>query len=254
LEINAIAARGFQAGAGAYDRARPDYPAGAVDWLCDRLRIRAGAHVLDVGAGTGKLTALLVPSGARLVAIEPVDTMRSRLSAAVPSARVIAGTAEEIPLATGSIDAAVAAQAFHWFDGPRALAEFHRVLRPGGRLGLVWNVRDRSRPWTAAVHSIVDEVCDATWRHEMQTWRAAFSATTLFGPLEEAEFSYAQELGEAGMIDRIASTSFIALLDEDKRAAVLDRVRDVLRTDPETRDRSTFVLPYRTRVYWCERL
>jgi SAM-dependent methyltransferase len=253
LDINAIAAHGFQAGAGAYDRARPDYPAEAVRWLSEGLGFSAGARILDVGAGTGKLTSLLVPSGAELLALEPVEAMRSRLAAAVPAARVIAGTAEAIPLATGSIDGAVAAQAFHWFDGPRALAEFHRVLRPGGRLGLVWNVRDRSRPWAAAVHSIVDGVCDATWRHEMQTWRAVFGATTLFGPLEEAEFPYAQELDEVGMIDRIASTSFIALLDVGERAAVLDRVRDVIRTDPETRDRATFALQYRTRVYWCER-
>lgn len=253
LEINAIAARGFQAGAGAYDRARPDYPADALRWLSERLAVSAGARVLDVGAGTGKLTALLVPSGAELLALEPVEAMRSRLAVAVPDARVVAGTAEAIPFESGSMDAAAVAQAFHWFDGPRALAELHRVLRPGGRLGLMWNVRDRSVDWVAELAGIVDGYGDVISRHEGVKWKAAFPAPG-FGPLEEAEFPNGQSITPAGVLDRVSSTSFIAVLPEAERADVLDRVRSLLESHSATAGRSELTFPHLTRVYACERL
>ena len=139
--MRGVAARGFQAGAEAYERGRPGYPTDAVDALTDALGVGPGATVVDLAAGTGKLTRLLVPSGATVIAIEPVDAMRRTLAAMLPRVPVVAGTAESMPLRDGSAGAVVAAQAFHWFDGEAALAEIHRVLAPGGRLGLVWNVR-----------------------------------------------------------------------------------------------------------------
>ena len=122
--------------------------------IVERLDLRPGRTVLELGAGTGKLTTRLVPTGARIVALEPVPGMRTKLAAALggaPGVEIVDGTAEAIPLPAGSVDAVVAAQAFHWFDAIRALSEIHRVLRPGGRFVLAWNRRDESVPWVKAL-------------------------------------------------------------------------------------------------------
>jgi SAM-dependent methyltransferase len=254
MPIDRIAARGFSAGAGAYERARPAYPPEAVGALAHRLRMTPGKVVLDLGAGTGKLTALLLPTGAAIRALEPVAEMRARLAAALPAVGVAAGVAEAIPFAPSSFDAVVAAQAFHWFDGPSALDEIHRVLRQGGGLGLVWNARDHATPWVAEMSAIVDEYGDAIRRHETGEWRAAFDGATGFGPLQMYEFRNVQEVGLDGVLDRVSSTSFIAMMRDDERATVLGRVEDVLRNHPDTRGREQFSFPHLTRVYCCDRV
>jgi SAM-dependent methyltransferase len=253
VTIDRTAAAGFSAGAEAYERARPAYPEDAVSWLARRLGIAPSSRVLDLGAGTGKLTALLVPTGADVLAIEPVEEMRARLSVALPGVGVAAGVAEAIPFADGTVDAVVAAQAFHWFDGVRSLREIHRVLRPGGGLGLVWNARDRSG-WVAEMSAIVDEYGDAIRRHETEQWRGAFASETGFSPLESMEFDNVQEVDEEAVLDRAASTSFIAALPEADRRTVIERVRDLVRSHPQTRGRARFAFRHLTRVYCCNRL
>jgi len=137
-----------------YERGRSGYPTEAVDWLLGVLGVGAASTVVDLAAGTGKLTRLMVPAAARVVAVEPVKAMREELARVVAGARVAAGTAEAIPFATASADAMTVAQAFHWFDPGRALPEMHRVLRPGGRLGLVWNRADTTVPWVARLDAL----------------------------------------------------------------------------------------------------
>jgi len=251
VAIDRTASEGFAAGAASYERARPTYPAAAVDWLLRDLP--SGARLLDLGAGTGKLTGSLVATGADVVAIEPVAGMRDRLAAAFPSVRLAAGTAEAIPIADGSVDAVLVAQAFHWFDGPRALAEIHRILRPEGRLGLLWNARDRSTPWVAEMSKIVDSYGDAILRHESGQWRDGFASPNGFTPLEEAEFPNVQEVTVEDVLERVASTSFVATLPDPERSAVMERVRTVLEAYPETRGRERFDFPHRTRAYFCRR-
>src|SRR5450432_2107457 len=141
--VHEVAAAGFSDAAD-YEAARPSYPPEAVAWLIENLRIEPGKRVVDLAAGTGKLTRLLLPAGADLIAAEPVAGMRDTFRASVPGVPMMATTAEQLAFRDASLDAVTVAQAFHWFDHDRAIAALARVLKPGGRVGLVWNARDRS--------------------------------------------------------------------------------------------------------------
>jgi SAM-dependent methyltransferase len=254
LTVHDVAVAGFGSAAEAYERARPSYPAAAVDWLAQALGIAPGRRVADVAAGTGKLTRLLAPSGADLVAVEPVDGMRAFLRATVPRAWAVAGAAEALPFRDGSLDAITVAQAFHWFDAPAALREFHRVLRPGGRLGLIWNARDRSVAWVDAMWSIMDGVEKrAPWR-DHDEWRdTAFVDQPWFTPLTEGTFRHEQVLTPDEAVDRMRSVSHVAVLPAPEQEAVLRAIRAVLDADPVTAGKETVALPYRVDAYWTER-
>ena len=209
--IHDAAAVGFARGAEAYELGRPDYPAEALE----PLRLSPDLTVLDLAAGTGKLTRPLAASGARVIAVEPVAEMRAALPASVEA---LDGTAESIPTADGSVDLVTVAQAFHWFDGDAALTEIHRVLRPGGRLALIWNRRVEDAPVNVAIDDLVEPYRRGTPTHRGEAWRTAFERTTLFGPLEEHVFDNEQVLDADGLAARICSISFIAALPEAERA------------------------------------
>jgi len=250
LSVHEVANSGFGAEADAYERARPSYPPDAVAWIVEALGISPGHVVADVAAGTGKFTRLLEPTGAWLIAVEPVEGMRARLRR-MPTA---AASAEALPFADGSLDAITVAQAFHWFDAPAALQEFHRALKPGGRLALVWNARDRSVPWVDEIWSIMDRVEKrAPWRAHDEWRESAFVETPWFGPLHEATFHHEQVLSPADVVERVRSVSHVAVLAPDRQAAVLGEVRALLRDDPATAGRDEVALPYRVDAYWTER-
>ncbi|HSJ51026.1 MAG TPA: class I SAM-dependent methyltransferase [Actinomycetota bacterium] len=251
--IHDAAARGFEAAVERYERGRPGYPDDAVTYLVDRLGIGEGSDLIELGAGTGKLTELLVHTGARIVAIEPVDGMRRALERNVPTARVLGGTAEAIPLPHASADAAVAAQSFHWFDGDLALAEIHRVLRPEGRLGLVWNVRDEASDWSERLTAILDRLAGDGPRYRTLRWRAAFEETTLFGPLHRQVSYHLHQVTREAFLDRVLSVSYVASAPEPDRRRVVEEVAQLLDEDPELAGRKEIVVPYRTDVYWCAR-
>ncbi|MBW8751828.1 MAG: class I SAM-dependent methyltransferase [Propionibacteriales bacterium] len=197
----------------AYDRARPSYPAEAAAWLVGPKR----SAVLELGAGTGKLTELLVAAGHDVVATDPLPEMLGKLRSRVPRARAAVATAERIPVASRSADVVVSAQAFHWFDHDVALAEIARVLRPGGVLALVWNARD----------PVVE--------------------SAYFGPVEQQEFRFWQSLRRDDLFDLVRSRSYVALLDDAERDELLRRVGALY--DDYGRGPDGMQLPYLTRCY-----
>jgi SAM-dependent methyltransferase len=247
-DIHPAAATGFAAAADAYERGRPGYPEPAIAWIVERLGLRPGRDVLDLAAGTGKLTRALVPSGARLIAVEPIDEMREQLFAALPDVEAFDGTAESIPLPEGSVDAVTCGQAFHWFRVEEALAEIHRVLRPGGALALVWNIRDLADPLQARVQEILAPLGNEVRSHR-DIEPAELLKGDLFGPVEHRSWPYVQRLSRAHLVDRIASTSYVAVLDPDARAEVLSQVLEAAEGLPEP-----ISIPYSTHVYVADRL
>ena len=253
-QLNERAARGFAAQAEAYERARPEYPAAAVDLVVAGLGLGDGSRVVDLAAGTGKLTRALVGRGFDLVAVEPIDEMRAQLERALPEVAVLSGLAEELPFADASVDAVFVAQAFHWFDPSAAAIEIHRVLRPGGGLALVWNVNHYDEGWLAGLGPIyarlrADTPGTPSWR--TYAWREPLLATGLFGPLQEASLANDVVFTPERVLERVASVSFVGSLPDAEREAVLAEVRELLATHPETRGRAELLWSHHTQVFWC---
>ena len=238
--VDPMAAAGFASAAEVYERARPSYPEDAVAWLVERTGLGPGKTVLDVGAGTGKLTRLLVPSGARVVAVEPIAEMR----ALIPDAEAVDGTAEELPFGDGTADVITVAQAFHWFDHDRALPELHRVLRPGGPLALVWNMRDLDDLVQRGVHDLLAPLRGETPLQQTGYWREPLERSPLFDAGEIRHFRYEQRFTTDDLCDRVASTSFVAAMSPAERDSLLARVRALTHglEDP-------FPFPYLTEVH-----
>jgi SAM-dependent methyltransferase len=254
MPVHEVAATGFDRGAEVYEQARPTYPPDAVAWLVEHLQIGGGTRVADVAAGTGKLTRLLSPLDAKLVGVEPVAGMRASFVEMCPVVPVVAATAEQLPLAAGSLDAITVAQGFHWFDAPAALTEFARVLRSGGRLGLVWNARDRSDSLVDQLWAIMNRVEKrAPWRDHEGWSDSAVVEHPDFGALSEATFHHAQLLTRDQVLDRFRSVSHVSVLPPAEQAAVLDEIRHVLDTHHLAAGRERVTIPYRVDAYWCER-
>ncbi len=212
-------ARSFAGVADVYERSRPGYPEDAVRWLVGE----EPRDVVDLGAGTGKLTRSLVALGHRVVAVDPLPEMLSRLEEAVPGARALEGEAEAIPLVGESVDVVVAAQAFHWFDHGPALREIARVLRPLGRVAVVWNTRDERQPWVA---QLGEEVLAGEGVEERDP-AAPVAESGLFGDVEWATFSHRQPLDRSGLVDLVLSRSHCAVLTPDERLPVLANVERI---------------------------
>jgi len=237
------ATRGFAA-ADVYERGRPDYPAAAIARIVSRLELGRGRTVLDLAAGTGKLTRLLVPSEANLIALEPVPEMRAQLERRVPGVATIAGAAERIPLADGYLDGVTVGQAFHWSKQDDALREIHRVLRPGAGLALIWNARDERHPLQAALSEIIDPLEGDMPRRRQGNWKTLLAESGLYQRSERFLFEHLQAVDEQGLVERVLSISLIAASSETVRADIEARVRALAREAEHP-----LRLPYMTELY-----
>ncbi|MFV8242248.1 class I SAM-dependent methyltransferase [Mycolicibacterium peregrinum] len=223
----------FGSEAAAYERGRPSYPPEAIDWL-----LPEGAHdVLDLGAGTGKLTTRLVERGLDVIAVDPIPEMLELLTNSLPDTPALLGTAEEIPLADNSVDAVLVAQAWHWFDPERAVKEVSRVLRPGGRLGLVWNTRDERSGWVKDLGRIIGPEHDPN---------SEVALGEPFGDIERHQVEWTSYLTPQALIDLVASRSYCITSPERVRTQTLEQVRELLTTHPALAHSSGLALPYVT--------
>jgi len=236
-ELRQARATSFGPVAEVYERSRPLYPEDAVRWLAGN----APADVLDLGAGTGKLTRQLVALGHRVVAVDPLPEMLDQLRAAVPGVEALEGRGEELPLETESFDVVTMAQAFHWLDPVAALPEIARVLRPGGVLGLIWNVRDDATPWAARLSEIIgsETISESTVAERV-------GASGLYGPVETREFRYEQRLDRDGLLDLVLSRSYCVLQPSAEREQVLAEVGALY--DAEAGE-DGLILPYVTDAH-----
>jgi SAM-dependent methyltransferase len=234
-----------------YERGRPDYPADAIDQLVARMGVPPEATVLDLGAGNGRLTRPLAERFACVIAVEPHGEMRAALEASTPAADVSTGTAEEIPLATASVDAVFVGSAFHWFDPSHALPEIARVLRPGAPLGMAWSRWDRaSSEWGREVEAVLA-------RHgsnPAEGWRDAFTGTDLFEPVESTAVETTLDHDRDGILARVASISFIAALPDETRRQVRRDVDRILEAHGVGSQGEVVPVPYRIELAWTHKI
>lgn len=224
----------FGSQAAAYERGRPSYPPEAVDWL-----LQPGASdVLDLGAGTGKLTTRLVERGLNVVAVDPIAEMLDVLRSTLPDTPALLGTAERIPLPDDSVDAVLVAQAWHWVDPEKAVPEVARVLRPGGRLGLLWNVRDERLGWVKEFGRIVGLEHD--WAN------ATVELPAPFTDVQTHRVEWTNYITPQALIDYVASRSYCITSPAEVRTRTLDQVRELLATHPALAQANGLALPYIT--------
>lgn len=239
-------ARSFARVADEYDRGRPGYPREAIEWLLGATPLQ----VLDLGAGTGKLTGALLDAGHRVIAVEPLPEMRAILISSLPAAHALAGTAESLPLENASVDAVTVGAAFHWFDHRAAQAEIARVLRPPGVLGLLGNAFEPSLPWVAHVREILGPPAIEQRGH----WPSVEDLSERFAEVHDREFSHRQRIDRGGLRDLASSRSRLALMSEAQRESVLARLDRLWEQEPALAGRTAVQLPWRTRVRRCRRL
>jgi SAM-dependent methyltransferase len=247
--VHHSAAAGYKTAADTYVKGRPDYPPQVSEWLAATLGLDGHKTVIDLGAGTGKFTGRLVATGAQVIAVEPVAQMLEKLSAAWPDVLAVSGTATDLPLPDASVDAVICAQAFHWFASTEALTEIARVLKPGGKLGLIWNLRDTQVSWVPKLDAIVNALEGDTPRYYTGAWRTAFPHPA-FAPLQVERFHHRHTGSPEDVIfNRVRSTSFIAALPEAQRAKVDEQIRALIAAEPELHGRDVVTVPYETAAY-----
>ena len=247
--LHPIAATGFSNQAQAYANARPEYPEQAQSWLTDDLGVGPDSRVLEVGAGTGKFTAHLLALEAEVVAVEPVKAMREQLHLRFPNVTLFDAMADSLPFPDQSFDALVCAQSFHWFANAGVLSEFARVLRPGGSLGLIWNVRDDSVPWVKRLGDHLRQGEGELPRYSPELLPNVFPHPDFTSPKQRVA-----QHGQTGSVElvlreRLRSVSFIASMPTELQQAFLDRAQAVLEEDPELRGATTITFPYRTDMF-----
>ncbi|HEV2316501.1 MAG TPA: class I SAM-dependent methyltransferase [Thermoplasmata archaeon] len=256
MSIHEAARLGFSRSSAEYDRGRPEYPPSAVLRLRQQLDLGPDSRVAELGAGTGKFTRALQGAGLAPIAVEPLGAMRSVLHQGLPEVPLIAGLAERLPFRAGRLDAVCAAQAFHWFELNRTLEELARVLRPGGGLGIVWNVRDETVAWQRQMSDGIERHRPAGLpTHRNTGWKEAIARDGRFSEVASSSEGWTQRCTVDELRARVSSISFVANLDPPARESLLREVLAVAQPDHVgDGEEPTFTIPYRTEVHWARRL
>jgi SAM-dependent methyltransferase len=249
--MDAVMSRGFNRASETYERARPDYPPAALRFLCRTFDIGPGKTVVDIGAGTGKLTKQLVKTRAKVIAVEPIPGMRKVLRRTVPGVKIVPRKGEDTGLPSGSVDLITVAQAFHWLDAKKALREFRRILRPGGGLAIIYNWRTHDGAWGMAARKLLDEYRPKRFHELGRKWRKKFTKDTGFTRLVRFYYANSQTLSRKMFVERYMSLSFIAALPTGRRQEFHQKLDSHLRSLTARTGRKTFTIKYRGRIYWC---
>ncbi|BCB85625.1 class I SAM-dependent methyltransferase [Phytohabitans suffuscus] len=235
----------FGVAAAEYDRFRPSYPVEAARWA---VGTPPPAEVVDLGAGTGKLTRVLLAAGYQVTPVEPDAGMRAQLGASTEGVTALAGFAESVPLPDASADAVVVGQAYHWFDRERAHPEIARLLRDGGWFGAIWNHRDDREPWIAELSRITHDTPDNRGNFDPEP-AVALELSDLFGPVERREFTHREARTPESLVAMISTRSYFLTATPRRRAEIVAGVRELTATHPDLAGRESFDVLYRVIVF-----
>jgi len=246
-------AKGFELQVDSYERARPTYPDESVRFMVETLKLNNNSTVCDLGAGTGKFTRLIAPFVKKSYAVEPAENMRAKCKELLPEVEVLNGDASHIPLPNESVDALVVGQAFHWFANLESLREIHRVLRPGGGFGLIWNLEDRSIGWVAHLRDLYEQYEDDAPQYRHGNWKKAFEEDNgyLFVGAGSKHVRWNLLCNLQAIWERILSKSYISCLQEQQQNQLKQQVETMILDQlPQLKDKVQVVeYPYVTDVF-----
>ncbi|RZG78118.1 class I SAM-dependent methyltransferase [Acinetobacter sp. WCHAc060025] len=248
--LHPAAQKGFSSAAELYQQVRPNYPQAVVDWLKDDLKLNPHSTAIDLGSGTGKFLSYLKQATPNVTAVEPVTEMLEQLKIVHPDVQTLQAKSDQIPLDRNSVDAVLCAQAFHWFANTETLTEIHRILKPQGHLGLVWNQRDENVDWVKALADLLATMEGDTPRYHSGQWKQVFEDQSLFELVSSKTFTQLQTGTVENVVSkRLLSTSFIAAMSDAEQLKLKQRFEQIVFEYTGKRAEDEIDFPYTTYVY-----
>jgi len=260
--VEFVAQEGFEKSVDFYENARPSYPTEAISILEKVLELIPNeSHVLDLGAGTGKFTRLLLNGNYHLTAVEPAQAMREKFKQIMPSTvPILDGNSWNIPVPSGSQDAVVCAQAFHWFANLNTLKEVHRVLKPGGGFGIIWNLEHReNKKWVGELRDYYEQFEMNSPQYRLELWKEVWEeeeAKCLFSPLQFQSIIHSIHSTKETIRQRLMSKSYMGCQEEKVRGEISEKIMEILNnaTDIDYDDNGLVSFPYSTDIVWCKKI